>query len=148
MLLDESNLAVHSQEFGEPVTVARVDPESNRMQPEARTFGIPTVIWGSMAASYIVFFMGLALGTGHDGKALFLIAISVLYTLMYFGTAFILNSLGMADRKRRKNQWVDGKFDTFTGPMTFGSVYGQMLVVPIMFALFGVAIAIIRFLVF
>lgn len=148
MLLDENNLAVHSQEFGEPRRAARVDSGSIRVQPEARTFGIPTVIWGSMAASYVLFFMGLALGTGHDGKALFMIAISVLYTLMYFGTAFALNSLGMADRKKGKNQWTNGKFDTFTGPMTFGSVYGQMLVVPIMFALFGIAIAIIRFTVF
>lgn len=148
MLLDENNLAVHSQDFGEPSAVVRSDPASIRVQPEARTFGIPTVIWSTMAASYMVFFTGLTLGTGHDGKALFMIAISVLYTLMYFGTAFALNSLGMADRKKGKNQWIDGKFDTFTGPMTFGSVYGQMLVVPIMFALFGVAIAVIRFLVF
>lgn len=145
MLLDENNLAVQSMEFEDTSAPVKTDYIPVRVQPEARTFGIPAVIWGSMAASYVFFFMGLLLGTGHDGKALFMIAISVLYTLMYFGTAFILNSLGMADRKRRKNQWVDGKFDTFTGPMTFGSVYGQMLVVPIMFALFGIAIAIIRF---
>lgn len=148
MLLDENSLAVHSQEFEEPSAAVQSDPAAIRVQPESRTFGIPKIIWGSMAASYILFFMGLALGTGHDGKALFMIAISVLYTLMYFGTAFALNSLGMVDRRKEKKQWIDGKFDTFTGPMTFGSVYGQMLVVPIMFALFGVAIAVIRFLVF
>ncbi|MEP2990277.1 MAG: hypothetical protein ABJN65_14945 [Parasphingorhabdus sp.] len=145
MLLDENNLAVQSMEFEDPIYPVKNDDIPVRVQPEARTFGIPAVIWGSMAASYIIFFMGLAFGTGHDGKALFMIAISVLYTLMYFGTAYALNSLGMVDRKRQKKQWVDGKFDTFTGPMTFGSVYGQMLVVPIMFALFGIAIAIIRF---
>jgi len=145
MLLDENNLAVQSMEFEDTSAPVMTDYNPVRVQPEARTFGIPAVIWGSMAASYVLFFMGLLLGTGHDGKALFMIAISVLYTLMYFGTAFVLNSLAMADRKGLKNQWVGGKFDTFTGPMTFGSVFGQMLVVPIMFAFFGIAIAIIRF---
>jgi len=141
MLLDENNLAVQSTEFLEPESYDAPAP----VQPETRTFGIPSTIWSVMGASYALFFLGLLLGTGHDGKAVFMIAISVLYTLMYFGTAFALNQLGLAKRRAAKNQWVNGKFDTFTGPMTFGSVFGQMLIVPIMFAAFGIAIAVIRF---
>ncbi len=121
---------------------------AQRTQPEARTFGIPSVIWGTMGASYAVFFLGLIFGSGHDGKTLFVIGISVLYTLMYFGTAYVLNMLGAATRKGAESQWVDGKFQTHTGPMDFGSVYGQMLVVPLMFALFGLAVTIIRIAVF
>ena len=143
MLLDEHNMAVQSDEFQPDLTAIQTSPAHTTLQPEARTFGIPPVIWGSMAASYILFFGGLILGTGHDGRALFMIAITILYTLMYFGTAYALNSLG-GGRLRQKSQWVKGRFDTHTGWMSFGSVYGQMLVVPFMFAFFGIAIAIIR----
>ncbi|MEP2357855.1 MAG: hypothetical protein ABJI14_04610 [Marinomonas sp.] len=145
MLLDEHNMAVQSDEFYSEAAFQK-DRIQSPVQPEARTFGIPPIIWGSMAASYLLFFGGLILGTGHDGRALFMIAISILYTLMYFGTAYALNSLGRG-RLRQKSQWVNGRFDTHTGWMSFGSVYGQMLVVPIMFAFFGIAIAIIRLIV-
>ena len=145
MLLDENNMAVQSEEFLFESSPAPVRTEAIAVQPEARTFGIPPVIWGSMAASYIVFFAGLMLGTGHDGRTLFMIAISVLYALMYFGTAFALNGVGASGRSALASQWQGGKFDTHTGRMSFGSVFGQMLIVPIMFALFGAGIAVIRF---
>ncbi len=145
MLLDENNMAVQSEDFYNESVPHKMVVLATPTQPEARTFGIPTVIWGSMAASYALFFFGLILGTGHDGRALFMIAISMLYAVMYFGTAFVLNGLGASVRGKQKSQWIQGKFDTFTGRMSFGAVYGQMLVVPIMFALFGLAIALIRF---
>ena len=147
MLLDEINTAVHNSEFEHARESKRSHLVTAPVQPEARSFGLPTIIWGSMAASYALFFAGLLLGTGHDGRALFMIVISVLYALMYFGTAFVLNGLGQAGRRELPSQWVNGKFQTFTGPMSFGSVFAQMLVVPIMFAVFGITIAIIRFVV-
>lgn len=143
MLLDENILAVLSDEYGQDTASRQAVTPTATVQPEARTFGIPAVIWSSMAASYVIFFFGLILGTGHDGRALFMIAISMLYTVMYFGTAFALNSLG-ASRRNQESQWIKGKFDTHTGRMSFGSVYGQMLVVPMVFAAFGIGIAIIR----
>ncbi|SIN61312.1 hypothetical protein SAMN02745824_0857 [Parasphingorhabdus marina DSM 22363] len=144
MLLDETSLAVQGDIFsGEPTTACSA-PGPAPVQPEAGTFGIPPVIWGVMAASYGLFFGGLILGTGHDGRAMFMIVISILYTLMYFGTAFALNSLRRGS-SREKSQWIKGRFDTLTGPMSFGSVFGQMLIVPMMFAAFGLAIAVIRF---
>ncbi len=144
MLLDENNMAVHSDNFHFEPARSEAATKVVRVQPEARTFGIPTIIWGSMVASYALFFLGLVAGTGHDGRALFMIAISMLYAVMYFGTAFALNSLSGSGRNE-KSQWIKGKFDTFTGRMSFSAVYGQMLVVPIVFALFGLGIAIIRF---
>lgn len=147
MLLDENNMAVQSEEFVFESSPSPVPAQAIAIQPEPRTFGIPPVIWGSMAVSYIVFFGGLVLGTGHDGRAMFMIVISVLYALMYFGTAYALNSLGASGRSKLASQWKEGKFDTHTGRMSFGSVFGQMLVVPMTFALFGTGIAIIRFVV-
>lgn len=148
MLLDENNMAVQSDEYFHEPAAHTVAALAAPVQPEARTFGIPAIIWGSMAASYSLFFFGLILGTGHDGRALFMIAISMLYAVMYFGTAFALNSLGASRRRKQKSEWINGQFDTYTGRMSFGAVYGQMLVVPMVFALFGVSIAIIRFAVF
>ncbi|WP_109354347.1 hypothetical protein [Sphingorhabdus sp. EL138] len=143
MLLDENNMAVHSDNFHFEPARSEAAAQVARVQPETRTFGIPAIIWGSMAASYALFFLGLVAGTGHDGRALFMIAISILYAVMYFGTAFALNSLS-GSGQNEKSQWIKGRFDTFTGRMSFGAVYGQMLIVPMMFALFGVGIAIIR----
>ncbi len=145
MLLDENNMAVQSDEYYHESASHELATLAVSAQPESRTFGIPPIIWGSMAASYALFFFGLILGTGHDGRALFMIAISMLYAVMYFGTAFVLNSLGASGRAEQESQWIKGKFDTHTGRMSFGAVYGQMLVVPIVFALFGLGIAIIRF---
>ncbi len=145
MLLDENNMAVQSEDFYNESVPHQMVLLATPTQPEARTFGIPTVIWGSMAASYALFFFGLILGTGHDGRALFMIAISMLYAVMYFGTAFVLNGFGASGRTKQKSQWSNGKFDTHTGRMSFGAVYGQMLVVPMVFAIFGLGIAIIRF---
>jgi len=144
MLLDENNMAVQSDEYYHDAAPHELAALAVSAQPEARTFGIPAIIWGSMAASYALFFFGLILGTGHDGRALFMIAISMLYAIMYFGTTFVLNSLGASGRTEQKSQWIKGQFDTYTGRMSFGAVYGQMLVVPIVFALFGLGIAIIR----
>ncbi len=144
MLLDETAVAAQADIFPHEQVFSHPLPERAPVQPEARTFGIPLVIWGSMAFSYALFFGGLILGTGHDGRAMFMIVISVLYTLMYFGTAFALNSLGRSEA-RQNSQWIKGRFDTHTGFMSFGSVFGQMLIVPIMFAVFGLAIAVIRF---
>lgn len=144
MLLDENELAVLSEDYYHEPAPHKLTAAAAAAQPEARTFGIPTIIWGSMAASYALFFFGLILGTGHDGRALFMIAISMLYAVMYFGTAFVLNSLAASGRTRQKSQWIKGQFETYTGRMSFGAVYGQMLVVPIVFALFGLGIAIIR----
>ncbi|MEP2102569.1 MAG: hypothetical protein ABJP02_03350 [Parasphingorhabdus sp.] len=143
MLLDENELAVLSDEYYHAPAPHKLDVLAAPAQPEARTFGIPAIIWGSMAASYALFFLGLILGTGHDGRALFMIAVSMLYTAMYFGTVFALNSLS-GSAENEKSQWIKGKFDTFTGRMSFGAVYGQMLIVPMVFAFFGISIAIIR----
>ncbi len=143
MLLDENELAVLSEDYYHELAPYKLAALTAPVQPEARTFGIPAIIWGSMAASYALFFFGLILGTGHDGRAMFMIAISLLYTLMYFGTAFALNSLSASGR-HEKSQWIKGKFDTFTGRMSFGAVYGQMLIVPMVFAFFGISIAVIR----
>ena len=106
---------------------------------EARTFELPMSVWYAMFVSYAVFFGSLLAVTGTDASALFMIVISVGYTVMYFGTAAVMNSVSpqtpIAD--------AYGDIDTFTGPMSFGAAAAQILTVPILVAFFGCVTAII-----
>lgn len=106
---------------------------------EPRTFELPMSIWYAMFASYAVFFGALFAVTGSDASALFAIVISVGYTVMYFGTAAVMNGVSP------QTPVVDayGDIDTFTGPMSFGAAAVQILTVPILVAFFGCGTAII-----
>lgn len=141
MLLDETNIAAVTQdEYAEELPLSEQAPA--KAQPELRTFGLPSWIWTAMLACYATFFGGLLIATGSDGGALMMIIISVLYTGMYFGTAGILSGLGNAINGNRNSQWKDGRLQTISGDLELSAVASQVLVVPAMFALFGMAIAI------
>lgn len=144
MFLDESNMAVHAHEMDyHEVTEKDVAIEASAKH-ESRTFGMPASVWGIMLTSYAIFFGALAIATGRDLGAIFVVTISGLFALMYFGTTFALNSIGAAGRKEQESEWVKGKFQTLSGSMSYGEIFGQMLILPILFALFAVAVIIIR----
>ena len=69
------------------------------------------------------------------------LVISILYTVMFFGTARILANLD--GRRVGAFNRSGGKLQTWTGPMDLGSVAGQVLTIPLLLGFFGVAIAII-----
>ena len=111
------------------------------VQPEWRRFELPRSVWAGMLASYAVFFVSITVATGGSGHALFAIAISVLYTAMFFGVARIIARQGGADGR---SPLLRGEaLPTWCGPMQAKAVYGQILVVPMAVALFGVGIAVI-----
>lgn len=130
--------------------VDRVDPLADDLlpavttgpvQPEWRRFELPRSVWAGMLASYAVFFVSITVATGGSGHALFAIAISVLYTAMFFGVARIIARQGGADGR---SPLLRGEaLRTWCGPMDARAVYGQILVVPMAVALFGVGIAVI-----
>lgn len=107
---------------------------------EPRTFGLPKSIWRTMFLAYAVFFLAIIIATGRDGSALFMIVISVGYTLMYFGTAAIMNAVGAQDRPAT----VPGDIDTATGKLSYGAAFAQILTVPLVIAFFRCAIVVIR----
>ena len=92
-----------------------------------------------MVASYAVFFIAIYLATGNSGHARFAIVVSVLYTAMFFGLARI----GAKLPGREKASPLDrgAKLSTWTGWMGAGSVHAQVLVVPVVLAIFGIGIA-------
>jgi predicted lysophospholipase L1 biosynthesis ABC-type transport system permease subunit len=104
---------------------------------------LPSWIWMAMFACYALFFAALAVATGRDLGALFMIVVSCAYTIMYFATAAVLVGLN-AKRPSQNGHRGQPGLDTLTGPMTISAVVGQVLVIPICLVLFGSAIAVIR----
>jgi hypothetical protein len=107
---------------------------------ELRTFELPKSIWWTMFLAYAVFFLSIAIATGRDQSALFVIVISAAYTVMYFGTAAALNAVGASERPTT----VPGHIDTATGKLGYRAAFAQILTVPLVIAFFGCAIAILR----
>ncbi len=114
--------------------------EGKKPTQELRKFELPSSIWQVMFASYAVFFAAIAFATARDGSAVFVIVVSVGYTIIYFGTTAILASL--------RNQHVpiqrSVKIDTHTGELDYNAVFAQILTVPISIAFMACAIAVIR----
>ena len=111
---------------------------------EVQTFELPASVWVTMFTSYAIFFVALFVATGHGMAAIFALVISSAYTVMYFGTAAILNSLTAAERKKLSPAETIGGIQTQTGWMDYTAAYAQILTVPILLAVFACAFAIIR----
>ncbi|KEO90450.1 hypothetical protein EH31_10200 [Erythrobacter longus] len=118
----------------QPLTAANAAPDN-------AGFELPRAVWTSMFACYAVFFGAIAMATGGSGAARFAIVISVLYTIIYFGVARIASL--QAGPEARSPLEQGGMLDTWTGLMDKRAVYGQVLIVPIAVALFGISILII-----
>ena len=114
-------------------------PVSTHRTGEPSTFELPMPVWYAMFASYAVFFGALLAVTASDKSALFAVTVSIGYTFMYFGTAAVLNSVSPQTPFAKARSDID----TFTGPMSFGAAYAQILTVPVLVAFFGCVTAMI-----
>lgn len=122
-----------------------VEPEANDnvrvLAPEARLFELPSPVWITMIGSYLVFLLAL-LGATGGASAVFAIAISAFYVAMFFGTARALLRQAPA-QPDSPLQRAGSVLQTAFGPLTRREVYGQVLIVPVAVAFFGIAIAIV-----
>ena len=116
---------------------AKVDPRPI-VQPG---FQLPGSVWKLMGACYAIFLAAMAGLASGSGFALFMVVISALYTIMYFATGSVL--AGMLGRQDPSPLEEGKPLPTWAGPMSRGSVYGQVLIVPFGIALFGVAVMLI-----
>ena len=117
------------------------DPyEVNGMQAG---FQLPRWVWRTMFACYAIFFLGLGAATGRDTAALFMLVISILYALMYFGTVGVLHAQKGSEHASPLDR-IGGMLDTWTGPMDSYSVAAQLLAVPAGFAFLGITFVIVR----
>ena len=104
-------------------------------------FQMPSSVWLAMFVCYAVFFAAIWVATGGSGPARFAIVISILYTAMYFGCSAVLAAQAGPEAPSPLERGEP--LQTQTGPMGRGTVFAQMLVIPVAVAGFGVAIAII-----
>lgn len=117
------------------------DPhEVNGMQAG---FQLPRGIWHGMFAFYAIFFMGIAAATGRDAATVFMLVVSLLYMLMFFGMAGILNAQKGTEHASPLDR-SDGVLQTWTGPMDRHTVAAQILTVPAGFVFLGVTFFVIR----
>lgn len=108
---------------------------------ERRTFELPRAIWVGMIACYAVFLTALLASTG-GGRAGFAIAVSAVYVVMFFGTAGAI-ARQSPQQSASPLERQGAALQTAFGPMSRGAVFGQILVVPLAVAIFGIAIAVI-----
>ncbi|MDZ3830481.1 MAG: hypothetical protein U0S50_01525 [Sphingopyxis sp.] len=106
-------------------------------------FQLPRWIWRTMFTCYALFFIGIGAATGRDTATIFMILISILYTLMYFTTAALLHRQKGIERPSPLVQ-SGGFLDTWTGPMDSATVAAQILAVPAGFAFLGIIFFVIR----
>ncbi|WP_301751402.1 hypothetical protein [uncultured Erythrobacter sp.] len=108
---------------------------------ERRTFELPASVWQIMSACYAVFLIALLASTG-GGRAGFAIAVSAIYIAMFFGTARMITRQGPQQEPAPVRN-PGTHLQTAFGPMSRGAVFGQILIVPLAVAVFGIAIAIV-----
>ena len=94
-----------------------------------------------MLGCYAIFFTAMAALASGTRHGLFMVTISILYVVIFFGTSTLLAKLpGIRDESPLDR----GKaLPTWCGPMSRGAVYGQVLIVPVGIAIFGVEAALI-----
>lgn len=139
MLIDLNTMAAETRaiECLQDSYIEHSAPE--RVSQERRTFDLPKSIWWVMFLAYAVFFTAITVATGNDRSTLFVLVISIGYTVMYFGTAAALNSVGSNERPAT----IQGDIETATGKLRYHAAFAQILTVPILLAFFGCAIAVI-----
>ena len=120
------------------VAEPRREPPGSIVQPG---FQLPTSIWMSMIGCYAIFLGAMAALVAGSGFALFMVAISIFYVIVFFTGSTILATLpgGRGTSPLDRGEALP----TWCGPMSRSSVYGQVLIVPAGIAFFGVAVALI-----
>ena len=135
-LADEAHAEVELAALENTVQPAPASPAIS-----SEGFQLPRAVWGGMIACYAAFFGAMALATGGSGVARFMVVISVLYAAIYFGLARILAKQTGAEKPSPIDRGE--VLQTATGPMDAKAVFGQVLVVPIAVAIFGIGVLII-----
>ena len=147
-MLQELDMAAVVQFYEQPQSAMPVEQDAPLpVQAEKTDLEIPKGIWLTMFACYAVFFGALLVATGRETGAVFMIVISALYAVVYFGVASVLFNQNKPGNRSLFAKGI-GPLMTNTGPMSKGSVAGQILTIPLCLALFAIAIAIYRSMIF
>jgi hypothetical protein len=101
-------------------------------------YGLATLCWAVFIGIFWLTFAASA-------NALFMVAISTAYALMFFGVPFVMSRL--VPRKAKPDsglfEFLHGKVDTLYGPIDSVEALVQMIVVPVALSLGGIAMGFI-----
>lgn len=141
-MFEHNNFLEQAIEADAPSTEHDTQP-AQATRPAHRNPGyqFPPRLWGMMMACYAVFFGAIYVATGGSGHARFAIVVSVLYTVMYFSLARI--GARVAGKEAVSPLDRGSPLQTWGGPMGKSAVYSQVLIVPLVLALFGIGMAVI-----
>lgn len=108
---------------------------------ERQMFEMPRNGWWAMVACYGIF-LAVLLGATGGAHATFAIAISLIYVIMFFGTARAVLRQAPPQLPNALDR-AGGALQTASGPLSHQEVVGQVLIVPGAVALFGAAIGVL-----
>lgn len=89
---------------------------------------VPSAVWKLFLGAWTVMFALFWLLFGTNGEARFVVAISILFGLMYFGLPMVL--LRQTTPAKGSGRWKS-EVQTFTGPMPIGAVLVQIILIPV-----------------
>lgn len=122
--------------------IARTDPIPNVRQDVDRSYELPTRLYAATVGLYFAFLTTLAIGIGGGREMGITIWICFTYIVMAFGTPAMWARMRPVTPSRAMSwpQFVEKGIATFTGPMKARDATVQMLILPVLILLFGVAI--------
>ncbi len=131
----------------EPVIRAVTDEAAPATTPRPllRSLDLPGRVHGLMTAFYLSFLVSMALAFGVSDKMGIVLAVCAVYALLFFMVPVMFTRVPGVDGTRVGwRRMKRSGMGTHFGPMNSHAVLGQVLVVPICVALFGLAVIIIK----
>lgn len=132
----------HAGELHKHLTKAKMTDDYQ--SHEVRNFELSNTMYIVMFACYAVFFTTLMASLGKGTYAVFVITVSIAFAIMYFGLMTVLNHVNATARSAIPAHSANSGIETYTGWLSNGAAYAQILTVPILFAFFACVFAIIR----
>jgi hypothetical protein len=128
-----------------PALAGAVVEPPRRPLPGARSFELPKGVFVAMTAAYVAFLAAMTAAFGGGAGMPLVLAICVLYLVMYLGIPTLFGAVDSGGRTRQLG-WRELRqrgLDTAVGRMGARAVAGQVLIVPGCVAFFGLAILMI-----
>lgn len=113
-------------------------PRRNRADMPVAVYQLALACWAAFLGVFWITF-------AFSGHATFMVAISTVYALMFFGVPAVLTRMTPADVRNHQglSAFLRGRFDTLYGSISGFDAVVQVIVVPACLTLGGIAIGVI-----
>ncbi len=115
-------------------------------KPGERAFGLHPAVFGMMGGGFVAYLglMTATFGAGHGMPVL--LAICAVCLIGYFGVPLAFSRVRTGERRRAKSfsGFMAEGVQTATGRLTGGATLAQVLIMPALLVLWGVAVLVIK----